>query len=323
MLCVASRGARVCSQKQTQNTQKKLKTLNIFLTGFKTTPSFLPKRLLLFSSTSIMKEHHSRYPPTSIRKRGDRLHRRRAKKTLYYSISLWNNGRVFYLALSSSSPAEAKTTQRNHRSGDVVHGVGETQVRGSSSLRTTISLVFEEERERASRSLARTKGERLAASLEEIRAQSSANSAMFKSCRRRPATRVAGEGTGDDDDRIALERRRRREARDDRETDETMKTDGYFNFDDNANNNKASEEKKSSASSLSSNDDRTAEEAKTKVELPQRYEKQKTDRRRLRREQRLTRGLRIRRIGRVLFREDSSSLPRALLRLPRVLLPGG
>ena len=85
-----------------------------------------------------------------------------------------------------------------------------------------------------------------------------------------PATRVAGEGKLGSTTIESLSRDGDEErARDDRETDETMKKlDGYFNFDDNANNNKASEEKKSSASSLSSNDDAgTAEEAKTKVEF--------------------------------------------------------
>ena len=189
---------------------------------------------------------------------------------------------VFTLALSSSSSsyAEAKT-QKHHRSfsGDdvVVHGVGETQVRGSSSTSSSSSSSSSLKRNAKEHHVplahATTKGENdHVASLGgkyEQRIQSKLGDVLVPP--KAPAfVSVAGEGKLKSTTIESLSRDGDEErARDDRETDETMKKlDGYFNFDDNASNNKASEEKKSSASSLSSNDDaETAEEAKTKVEF--------------------------------------------------------
>ena len=174
---------------------------------------------------------------------------------------------VFTLALSSSS-AEAKT--QKHRSGDDgrSHGVGETQVRGSSSSASSSSSLKRNAKEHRN-PLARTKGENDAASLGGKYERSKSKLGDVLVPPKAPA-RVAEEGKLGSTTIESLSRDGDEErARDDRETDETMKKlDGYFNFDDNASNNKASEEKKSSASSLSSNDDaETAEEAKTKVEF--------------------------------------------------------
>ena len=152
-----------------------------------------------------------------------------------------------------------------------MHGVGETQVRGSSSSTSSSSSSLKRNAKEHRIPLARTKGENDAASLggKYERIQSKLGDVLVPP--KAPATtRVAGEGKLGTTTIESLSRDGDEErARDDRETDETMKKlDGYFNFDDNANNNKASEEKKSSASSLSSNDDAgTAEEAKTKVEF--------------------------------------------------------
>ena len=193
---------------------------------------------------------------------------KRVKTSLLLNLAFGTVG-FFTLALSSSSPAEAKT-QRNHRSGDdVVHGVGENQVRGSSSKSSSSSSLKRNAKEYHI-PLAQTKGENDAASLggKYERIQSKLGDVLVPP--KAPATRVAGEGKLGSTTIESLSRDGDEErARDDRETDETMKKlDGYFNFDDNANNDKASEEKKSSASSLSSNDDAgTAEEAKTKVEF--------------------------------------------------------
>ena len=180
---------------------------------------------------------------------------------------------VFTLALSSPY-AEAKT-QKHHRSSgdDVVHGVGETQVRGSSSTSSSSSSSLKRNAKEHHVPLAHTtKGENdhVASSggKYEQRSQSKLGDVLVPP--KAPAVRVAGEGKLGSTTIESLSRDGDEErARDDRETDETMKKlDGYFNFDDNTSNNKASEEKKSSASSLSSNDDaETAEEAKTKVEF--------------------------------------------------------
>ena len=175
---------------------------------------------------------------------------------------------VFTLALSSSS-AEAKT--QKHRSGDDgrSHGVGETQVRGSSSSASSSSSLKRNAKEHRN-PLARTKGENDAASLGGKYERSKSKLGDVLVPPKAPARGVAEEGKLGSTTIESLSRDGDEErARDDRETDETMKKlDGYFNFDDNASNNKASEEKKSSASSLSSNDDaETAEEAKTKVEF--------------------------------------------------------
>ena len=188
---------------------------------------------------------------------------------------------VFTLALSSSSSsyAEAKT-QKHHRSfsgDDVVHGVGETQVRGSSSTSSSSSsssLKRNAKEHHVPLAHATTKGENdHVASLGgkyEQRIQSKLGDVLVPP--KAPAfVSVAGEGKLKSTTIESLSRDGDEErARDDRETDETMKKlDGYFNFDDNAsNNNKASEEKKLSEEKKSSNDDaETAEEAKTKVEF--------------------------------------------------------
>ena len=174
---------------------------------------------------------------------------------------------VFTLALSSSS-AEAKT--QKHRSGDDVrsHGVGENQVRGSSASSSSSSSLKRNAKEHH-HPLTQTKGENDVASLGGKYERSKSKLGDVLVPPKAPA-RVAEEGKLGSTTIESLSRDGDEErARDDRETDETMKKlDGYFNFDDNASNNKASEEKKSSASSLSSNDDaETAEEAKTKVEF--------------------------------------------------------
>ena len=174
---------------------------------------------------------------------------------------------VFTLALSSSS-AEAKT--QKHRSGDDVrsHGVGENQVRGSSASASSSSSLKRNAKEHH-HPLTQTKGENDVASLGGKYERSKSKLGDVLVPPKAPA-RVAEEGKLGSTTIESLSRDGDEErARDDRETDETMKKlDGYFNFDDNASNNKASEEKKSSASSLSSNDDaETAEEAKTKVEF--------------------------------------------------------
>ena len=174
---------------------------------------------------------------------------------------------VFTLALSSSS-AEAKT--QKHRSGDDVrsHGVGENQVRGSSASSSSSSSLKRNAKEHH-HPLTQTKGENDVASLGGKYERSKSKLGDVLVPPKAPA-RVAEEGKLGSTTIESLSRDGDEErARDDRETDETMKKlDGYFNFDDNASNNKASEEKKSSASSLSSNDDAgTAEEAKTKVEF--------------------------------------------------------
>ena len=176
---------------------------------------------------------------------------------------------VFTLALSSSSPAEAKT--QKHRSGDDgrSHGVGETQVRGSSSSASSSSSLKRNAKEHHHPLAQTTKGENDVASLGGKYERSKSKLGDVLVPPKAPA-RVAEEGKLGSTTIESLSRDGDEErARDDRETDETMKKlDGYFNFDDNASNNKASEEKKSSASSLSSNDDaETAEEAKTKVEF--------------------------------------------------------
>ena len=170
---------------------------------------------------------------------------------------------VFTLALSSSSSsyAEAKT-QKHHRSfsgDDVVHGVGETQVRGSSSTSSSSSsssLKRNAKEHHVPLAHATTIGENdHVASLGgkyEQRIQSKLGDVLVPP--KAPAfVSVAGEGKLKSTTIESLSRDGDEErARDDRETDETMKKlDGYFNFDDNASNNKASEEKKSSASSLS------------------------------------------------------------------------
>ena len=182
---------------------------------------------------------------------------------------------VFTLALSSPY-AEAKT-QKHHRSSgdDVVHGVGETQVRGSSSSTSSSSSssLKRNAKEHHVPLAHTTKGENdHVASLGgkyEQRIQSKLGDVLVPP--KAPALRVAGEGKLGSTTIESLSRDGDEErARDDRETDETMKKlDGYFNFDDNAsNNNKASEEKKLSEEKKSSNDDaETAEEAKTKVEF--------------------------------------------------------
>ncbi|CAL6272468.1 unnamed protein product [Bathycoccus prasinos] len=184
---------------------------------------------------------------------------------------------VFTLALSSPY-AEAKT-QKHHRSSgdDVVHGVGETQVRGSSSSTSSSSSSSSSLKRNAKEHhvpLAHTtKGENdhVASSggKYEQRSQSKLGDVLVPP--KAPAVRVAGEGKLGSTTIESLSRDGDEErARDDRETDETMKKlDGYFNFDDNAsNNNKASEEKKLSEEKKSSNDDaETAKEAKTKVEF--------------------------------------------------------
>ena len=187
---------------------------------------------------------------------------------------------VFTLALSSPY-AEAKETQKHHRSSgdDVVHGVGETQVRGSSSSTSSSSSSSSLKRNAKEHHVPlaqTTKGGENdhVASLGgkyEQRIQSKLGDVLVPP--KAPAVRVnAGEGKLGSTTIESLSRDGDEErARDDRETDETMKKlDGYFNFDENAsnNNNKASEEKKLSEEKKSSNDDaETAEEAKTKVEF--------------------------------------------------------
>ena len=176
---------------------------------------------------------------------------------------------VFTLALSSSS-AEAKT--QKHRSGDDgrSHGVGETQVRGSSSSASSSSSLKRNAKEHHHPLAQTTKGENDVASLGGKYERSKSKLGDVLVPPKAPPASVAEEGKLGSTTIESLSRDGDEErARDDRETDETMKKlDGYFNFDDNASNNKASEEKKSSASSLSSNDDaETAEEAKTKVEF--------------------------------------------------------
>ena len=176
---------------------------------------------------------------------------------------------VFTLALSSSS-AEAKT--QKHRSGDDVrsHGVGENQVRGSSASSSSSSSLKRNAKEHHHPLAQTTKGENDVASLGGKYERSKSKLGDVLVPPKAPPASVAEEGKLGSTTIESLSRDGDEErARDDRETDETMKKlDGYFNFDDNASNNKASEEKKSSASSLSSNDDaETAEEAKTKVEF--------------------------------------------------------
>ena len=198
--------------------------------------------------------------------------RRRSSSSIKRKTSLLNLAfgtvGVFTLALSSSSPAEAKT--QKHRSGDDVrsHGVGENQVRGSSASSSSSSSLKRNAKEHH-HPLTQTKGENDVASLGGKYERSKSKLGDVLVPPKAPA-RVAEEGKLGSTTIESLSRDGDEErARDDRETDETMKKlDGYFNFDDNASNNKASEEKKSSASSLSSNDDaETAEEAKTKVEF--------------------------------------------------------
>ena len=252
------------AQKQTLNTHT-LKTLNIFFTVQKNHHLFLFSQSALYYSTSqknvILKmslnEKKRRRSSSSMK-----------RKTSLLNLAFGTVG-VFTLALSSSSPAEAKT--QKHRSGDDgrSHGVGETQVRGSSSSASSSSSLKRNAKEHRN-PLARTKGENDAASLGGKYERSKSKLGDVLVPPKAPPASVAEEGKLGSTTIESLSRDGDEErARDDRETDETMKKlDGYFNFDDNASNNKASEEKKSSASSLSSNDDaETAEEAKTKVEF--------------------------------------------------------
>ena len=263
----------IFSTKEQKNTQK-LKTLNIFFVRVQKPPLlFSQRRASLFFS--LAKEH------STIKMSLNDTKKRRRSSSSRLNLAFGTVG-VFTLALSSSSSsyAEAKT-QKHHRSfsGDdvVVHGVGETQVRGSSSTSSSSSsssLKRNAKEHHVPLAHATTKGENdHVASLGgkyEQRIQSKLGDVLVPP--KAPAfVSVAGEGKLKSTTIESLSRDGDEErARDDRETDETMKKlDGYFNFDDNAsNNNKASEEKKLSEEKKSSNDDaETAEEAKTKVEF--------------------------------------------------------
>ena len=221
--CVLRLVVRVCSQKQTQNTQK-LKTLNIFLTGFKNHLFFSPKRALLFSP-HIAKEHHSRCLSTSIRKEETVFIDEESEEDFFTTQSrFWNNGRVFYFSFKFFFSRGAEDDAKNHRSGDdVVHGVGETQVRGSSSSKSSSSSSLKRNAKEHHVPLARTKGENdFAASLggKYERIQSKLGDVLVPP--KAPATRVAGEGKlgtttikslsrdGDERERETIERRTRR-----------------------------------------------------------------------------------------------------------------
>jgi len=193
----------------------------------------------------------------------DNTKRRRSspiKKTSLRSLTVG----VFTLALSSS--AEAKT---QHRSGDDVgrHGVGENQVRGSSSSSSSSSSLKSRNTKEHHHPLKQMKGEEDVASLGGKYESNKSKLGDVLVPPKAPAIITAegklGSTTIESLSRDGDEQR----ARDDRETDETMKKlDGYFNFDDTSNN-KVSEEKKLSESLSSNDDDETAEEAKKKVEF--------------------------------------------------------
>ena len=101
---------------------------HFFLTGSKTTSSFLPKkRAIIF------------YRKRTLLKMSLNEKKRRRPSSSMLNLAFGTVG-VFTLALSSPY-AEAKETQKHHRSSgdDVVHGVGDTQVRGSSSSTSSSS----------------------------------------------------------------------------------------------------------------------------------------------------------------------------------------
>ena len=172
---------------------------------------------------------------------------------------------VFTLALSSSC-GEAKT---RHRSGDDVgrHGVGENQVRGSSSSSSSSSSLKSRNTKEHHHPLKQMKEEEDVASLGGKYESNKSKLGDVLVPPKAPAIVAEGKLGSTTIESLSRDGDEQR-ARDDRETDETMKKlDGYFNFDD-ASNSKVSEEKKLSES-LSSNDDddETAEEAKKKVEF--------------------------------------------------------